>query len=68
MRLPNSLDTLTPTTEVPALISVEALALHWGIRPDTIRAWVRADKIKGVKVPGIRKVLIDVKSLPHAKA
>ena len=67
MRLQDSLPQLRPNTpEVPALISVEALSQHWGVRADTIRAWVRADKIKAIRIG--RKLLIDVESLPRAEA
>ena len=55
----------TPDPALPSLISVEGLAEHWRVRPDTVRHWCRTKEIKSVKIG--RKILIDVESLPQPK-
>lgn len=40
---------------LPALWTVEALAEHWRIRPDTLRAWARRGELPSIKLG--RKVL-----------
>ena len=53
-------------TVLPSLISVEGLAGHWKISPDTVRLWCRTNKIKSIRIG--RKILIDVDSLPSAES
>lgn len=40
---------------LPRLWTVEALAEHWRIRPDTLRAWARRGDLPSIKLG--RKVL-----------
>lgn len=40
---------------LPVLWTVEALAEHWRIRPDTLRAWARRGELPSIKLG--RKVL-----------
>lgn len=49
-------------TDIPALISAEALAERWGIKADTIRSWVRRKNLDGVRIG--RKVLVRTDTLP----
>jgi hypothetical protein len=35
---------------IPKLWSVELLAAHWSMKPDSIRAMVRRGQLKGIKI------------------
>ena len=59
-------NTTTPNPVLPSLVSVEGLAGHWQVSPDTVRLWCRTNKIKSIRIG--RKILIDVDSLPGAKS
>lgn len=46
-----------PTTDLPSLISVQALSAAWGIKPATLRLWARNGTLPAIKIG--RLVLFD---------
>jgi excisionase family DNA binding protein len=38
------------TSTLPQLLSVEALAARWSLKPQTVREWARTGKLPGFKI------------------